>query len=65
MILHTYLCAAGEAEGAALAFSAILSIDKGVASEVTPVAGGFKLTATDGREVVFLESAPSREPERT
>ena len=44
---------------AALATSAVLAADKGVASVVEPLSAGFRLVADDGKAIVFLPAAPA------
>lgn len=44
------------AEQAALAFSAVLAVDKGVQSKVQPVCDGWLVIADDGLAILFQQT---------
>ena len=51
-------------EKAALAFGAILAVDKGVGNIVEPYAGGFLMLAEDGKAILFLPKGRERKTAR-
>jgi len=54
MLVHTYQNLGKTAKPQAEMFRAVLAVDRGYTSEITPIKGGFKVTASDGKFVHFM-----------